>query len=71
MEFIKNARKVVTPITKATGSFDLSLDKHGFYIFRTDLIKGLLTENNPSSRNASHSMLKIARMILYNYEEET
>ena len=71
MEFIKNARKVVTSITKATGSFDLSLDKRGFYIFRTDLVKSLLTENNPSSRNAPHRMLKIAGMIVYNYEEET
>ena len=74
MDFIKNARKVVTPVTKTTGSFNLSLDKHRFYrfyIFRTDLTIDLLTENNPSSWNASHSSLKIARLILYNYKEET
>ena len=66
MDFIKIKRMEVTPITKTIGSFDLSLDKHRlyrFYIFVLILLIGLLTENNSSSTNASHSTQKIARQV--------
>ena len=66
MDFIKIKKMEVTPITKTIGSFDLSLDKHRFYrfyIFVLILLIGLLTENNSSSTNASHSTQKIARQV--------
>ena len=65
MEFLKNGRKVVTPIRKAISSLDLNLDKH---FDQTDSIPselisliGLITENNSSSRNASQSTLTILK----------
>ena len=65
MEFLKNGRKVVTPIRKAISSLDLNLDKH---FDQTDSIPselisliGLITENNSSSRNASKSTLTILK----------
>ena len=54
MDFLKNARKIVTPIRKAI-SLDLSLDK---YLDQMDSISSklislidLTTGNNSSSRN--------------------
>ena len=73
MDFLKNARKVVTPIRKAISSFVLSLDKHFDQIdsISSDLISmtGLITENNSSSRNASQSTLTTAGLIAYNYKK--
>ena len=67
MDFLKNARKVVTGLKKAISSLDLNLDKQFDQI---DFI-GLITKNNSSSRNAQQSTLKITRLVVWNYKKGT
>ena len=64
---------MVTPITKAISSLDLSLDKRFDQIdsIPSEPISliSLITENTSSSRNASQSTLTIAWLTIYNYKK--
>ena len=71
MDFLKNARKVVTPIRK-TISLDLSLDKYFNQIdsISSELISviGLTTGNNSSSRNVSSLFIRSKALLQRLYQ---
>ena len=75
VRFLKDAHKVVTTIRSLIGKtnlkFDVTFDQVNSVPQELISLVGMLIEDNCSPKNASHSILSVAQMIVYNFKKST